>query len=197
MLTKSQQRRLEKNRSSVIEGVRAYKITTDVSKKIDVEDHVTETIATDLTAEVLDNQLSLSTVAVIKCSICAARVKRINLEKHIAKVHQLVPCDKCNKLFTSRDLKEHRKHFHGIGDKFILLSQTGQSTRGTLINVPTECSECHKVMPLVWRYRWSTRGVVYLCSVCKGKVFDRSFRHKDALDFAQTGGGFDSNRRRH
>ena len=71
------------------------------------------------------------------------------------------------------------------------------SRRGRRIGREIKCSACHKIKAPVWRYSESTKGVVFICAACKPTIFDESFGKKDALDFAQSGGHFESNRRRH
>jgi predicted SprT family Zn-dependent metalloprotease len=73
---------------------------------------------------------------------------------------------------------------------------TLKSRRGTKVN-EKRCSECGVIEKVVWRYAQSNRGPVYICSRCKPKVFDRSFKRIDALDNAVSGGAFETNPRRH
>ena len=68
------------------------------------------------------------------------------------------------------------------------------SQRGSRTSKPTRCSACDVVKTPTWKYSESTHGVVSICSSCKPDIFDRSFGKKDALDFAQLGGNFESNR---
>lgn len=58
------------------------------------------------------------------------------------------------------------------------------------------CSRCGLVRKPVWRYRDSTFDEIFLCSECKTVAFDESRKKIDALNWS-TGGGFESNRRRH
>ena len=77
--------------------------------------------------------------------------------------------------------------------EIILLSQ-----RSRRINQETRCSACRAIKTPIWRYPDSTAGVVFICASCKPTIFDESFEEKrDALDFAVSGGHFESNRRRH
>ena len=72
------------------------------------------------------------------------------------------------------------------------------SRHGRRINKQTRCSACREIKMPVWRYPDSTAGVVFICAACKPTIFDESFEEKrDALDFAVSGGHFESNRRRH
>ena len=59
------------------------------------------------------------------------------------------------------------------------------------------CDACKKNKSPVWLYKNSSRGDVHICSSCKPKLFDRSFGKKDALDYAQTGGKFEGNKKKH
>ncbi len=58
------------------------------------------------------------------------------------------------------------------------------------------CNRCGLVRKPVWRYRDSAFDEILLCSECKTAVFDESRKKIDALNWS-TGGGFESNRRRH
>ena len=71
------------------------------------------------------------------------------------------------------------------------------SRRGTRVDDGTPCTSCGRKDMTVWRYRESNYGVVHLCCNCKSKVFERSFGKVDALDRAVSGGGIETNRRRH
>jgi len=61
------------------------------------------------------------------------------------------------------------------------------------------CSNCSKTCNTVTRYRETNSGVVHLCSPCKSRIRKESFKLKrpDALDHADTGGGFEINKRKH
>lgn len=72
----------------------------------------------------------------------------------------------------------------------ILKSRRGTKTEGQ------RCSECGAAAKHIWRYAESNRGVVYLCSLCKNIVFDRSFDHVDAMSTAIII-PFESNPRKH
>jgi hypothetical protein len=71
------------------------------------------------------------------------------------------------------------------------------SKRGMRIPSKTECSLCHKAKSPVWHYAKSSRGPVNICGDCKPRLFDRSFGKKDALNYAETGGLYEGNRRKH
>lgn len=72
------------------------------------------------------------------------------------------------------------------------------SKRGRRINKQTRCYTCRKIKMPIWRYPDSTAGVVFICAACKPTIFNESFGEKrDALDYAVSGGHFESNRRKH
>ncbi len=71
------------------------------------------------------------------------------------------------------------------------------SRRGQKVDEYTKCSQCDKWKLQVWRYAESNQGEVHLCSACKPRIFDRSFGKIDALDVAVSGGGFETNKRKH
>lgn len=75
--------------------------------------------------------------------------------------------------------------------KLLLISRRGTKTERAM-----ECAACHRSQLVTWHYKESTRGSVNVCERCKPRLFDRSFGRKDALDFCQLGGGFESNRRK-
>jgi hypothetical protein len=59
------------------------------------------------------------------------------------------------------------------------------------------CSNCKTLMRPLWRYSKSNVGEVYLCSLCKPEVFEKSFGSVDALNVAYQGGQFESDRRKY
>jgi hypothetical protein len=72
-----------------------------------------------------------------------------------------------------------------------------ESERGTRINEIRCCAECGLRGSPFWRYRESSRGVVFLCDYCKPLVYERSHGRVDALSMSFQGGKFEGNRRRH
>jgi hypothetical protein len=71
-----------------------------------------------------------------------------------------------------------------------------KSKRGTRVAGGVLCKQCRK-NAAVWRYEDSNYGVVFICGACKPKVLNRSFGRRDALDSSISGGGFETNRRKH
>jgi len=154
--------------------------------------------------------------ATIKCSICGANVKPKNMATHKLRAHSpeavalreklakeerlrrstfrddLVTCGECGAKVKRENLKAQLKHAHGIGLPLKLISR-----RGTRVDGARVCAECGRLKTPVWHYTRSSRGEVCICTFCKPRVFNRSFGKLDALDFAQRGGGFESNRRNH
>ncbi len=98
---------------------------------------------------------------------------------------------------TKTGIKKHKKRKNKARNKktrIILISK-----RGTRIVGRYACTNCGKEVDNATRYVKSNRGVVVLCASCKAKIRCNSFPQKkiDALDYATTGGGFESNRRRY
>jgi hypothetical protein len=62
---------------------------------------------------------------------------------------------------------------------------------------PTFRDECGGVSLSAWRFSKSDRGPVFICSRCKPFVLDCSFGTTDAPNYAETGGRFEGNRRKH
>lgn len=89
---------------------------------------------------------------------------------------------------------DHRStvHDHGKRRPLHLVSRRGKRFEGL-----SRCDECLRLHPEIWKYKQSSRGEVGLCGRCKGIVLDRSFGRVDAMSRALTGGGFETNRRRH
>lgn len=145
----------------------------------------------------------------IRCPTCNCHVKPKNLEKHNLLVHspkdpspdkkdipkktpKLVLCNICGEKFKKSKIKQHRKKKHPQEkppEPLIIISKRGSRVGERLI-----CSNCNNYSNQLWQYKESTRGTVLICVMCKPKVFDRSFDKLDALNFASTGGGFESKR---
>jgi DNA-directed RNA polymerase subunit M/transcription elongation factor TFIIS len=81
---------------------------------------------------------------------------------------------------------------HSKPIKIILISR-----RGTRIDTLTECDECGRLKQPVWRYADSNKGTVYICAACKPEVFTRSYGSIDIMSIAESGGGIETNRRKH
>ena len=153
----------------------------------------------------------------VKCSHCGEDVHPKNLDRHIRRVHQpslsksgqgsekkttgkkhtseedLRPCPECGILVQSKNLKKHRKSAHGIsGGRLKLLGRRGSRNKGV-----RKCAECGIQKPVTWRYSNTSKGIADICEICKPRVFDRSFGSRDALDFAVSGGGFETNRKKY
>jgi len=79
--------------------------------------------------------------------------------------------------------------------KLVLESNRGKRVHSSQNG--NRCAECGMRHSLTWHYEKSSIGPVHICSGCKPKVFDRSFGKRDAMEFADPSGGFESNRRRH
>jgi len=71
------------------------------------------------------------------------------------------------------------------------------SKRGSRIDEHAVCDRCLKHRHLQWHYAESDVGSVRLCSACKAKLKPISLFKPDALDRADTGGGFEGNKRKH
>jgi len=108
------------------------------------------------------------------------------------KPNKLFTCEVCGEKFGRNKLKKHRKEKHPQPGPLILISK-----RGARVNERMPCDACKNHHNLLWRYSESTKGTVHICSVCKPKIINRSFPKLDALNFAQTGGGFESKRSKH
>lgn len=72
-----------------------------------------------------------------------------------------------------------------------------ESKKAEWVNEKRVCDKCLSINNSLWKYSKSSKGVVYLCSRCKPIVYTKSFGNKDALDVAQQGGRFESNRRKY
>ena len=123
------------------------------------------------------NPRKVSKASFKNCPICDCQLNTKNYDSHIAKVH-------------------------GNRDKTIpksLKSVKLISKRGTRLVGDHICSNCRIKTSNPTRYAQSNIGEVVLCGRCKPRVRNRSFESKkiDALDIATTGGGFETNRRRH
>ncbi len=157
----------------------------------------------------------------VRCPVCSNPVKPKNLPAHIENVHspeaetnrrerqakerslakqkakerrrELVKCKKCAIKLMRKDMKKHMREAHGILPGSLRLI----SRRGSRVEGPKDCSACNKSKSPVWRYSESSRGSVFICAACKPRLFDRSFGTKDVMDYAITGGAFESSRRRH
>lgn len=53
--------------------------------------------------------------------------------------------------------------------------------KGKLTAKPHYCASCLKYEKPIWRYQDSNYGIIYLCSVCKAAVLERSFGYSDAM----------------
>lgn len=130
---------------------------------------------------------------VIVCPDCGSQV----LESYYAQ-HRKVGCTSAEKNNSKSDSagRIEKKKKPGRKKKkkapLVLVSK-----RGMRINSKSECCLCHKEKSPVWHYANSSRGPVNICSDCKPRLFDRSFGKKDALNYAQTGGQYEGNRRKH
>jgi len=75
------------------------------------------------------------------------------------------------------------------------------SKRGTKVEGRHACDRCMKVVDNPHRYSKSSIGPVILCATCKMHLLKvakiRSGDAPDALDRAKSGGGFETNKRRH
>jgi hypothetical protein len=69
------------------------------------------------------------------------------------------------------------------------------SMRGTRIDGLVKCDECREKPAYIF-YKESSRGPVSLCKVCQGEATNRSWRYRDAMSGARSGGAFETNRRR-
>lgn len=154
------------------------------------------------------------TKKLVLCQFCQAPVKKSRLESHLRKVHQ-------QKEFEQKSINKRLREVNQLSQKMRLAirrngalkrtstnkkslhrSQLGQllllSRRGTRVLGERECAECysHKA---AWKYAKSTKGTVFLCNSCKGRVFEKSFHSKgiDVLDLALCGGSFETNRQKH
>lgn len=181
-LTRKQRRRLDKNRPSVIQGVMALHQPTGSGSQPTVATPGPSTQARPTPSAVPQSPPPTSN-PFTTCPECHGRVKHNNLKKHLAKVHGIIVPG--YSFSTSRPI--------------LILSKTpsGGNQRGTRIDSPIECAECHKIKRPVWRYNQSTLGIVCICSECWGIVRDRSYGPIDALTSALPGGLFDGNRRKH
>jgi len=72
-----------------------------------------------------------------------------------------------------------------------------ESKKAKWIGEKGKCSKCLVTTRPLWKYSKSNWGEIYLCSRCKPIVYARSFEKLDALDVAEQGGLFESNRRKH
>ena len=72
-----------------------------------------------------------------------------------------------------------------------------KSKKATRVTSLGPCDECSVSFFTRWRYAESSRGVVFLCSGCKGVVYDRSHGKLDALAVSVPSGRWEMNRRRH
>ncbi|EWS96842.1 hypothetical protein BG00_17145 [Pseudoalteromonas sp. SCSIO_11900] len=105
------------------------------------------------------------------------------------KPKKLFPCKICGEKFGRNQLKKHRKVKHPQPVPLLLISK-----RGVRVNERMSCDSCKVYRDLLWRYNESNKGVVHICTLCKPKLFDRSFNKLDALNFAKSGGGFETKR---
>jgi len=104
----------------------------------------------------------------------------------------LFPCVICGEKYGRNQLRIHRKEKHPQPTPLLLVSK-----RGVRINKRMSCDCCKTFRDLLWRYNESNKGVVHICIMCKPKLFDRSFNKVDVLNFANTGGGFETKRSKH
>lgn len=58
------------------------------------------------------------------------------------------------------------------------------------------CSECRLPSQIVWHYRQSSHGEVFICGHCRAELLSE-LSGRDALDHYHSGGAFETNRRRH
>ncbi len=72
-----------------------------------------------------------------------------------------------------------------------------ESKKAEWLNEEKICDNCQCVSKPSWKYSKSNKGLIHLCSRCKPIVYSKSFGKIDALDIAQQGGSFESNRRKH
>lgn len=101
-------------------------------------------------------------------------------------------CSECGLEMPRYRLKGHLKSKHNIDGVFRLISR-----RGTRVESLQKCYVCKSEKGGTWRYAQSTKGEVHICLACKPRVFDKSFGKIDALSRSVTGGGFETNRRKH
>jgi hypothetical protein len=94
--------------------------------------------------------------------------------------------------------KEEEKPTKVEGPRIVL-----NSKRGTKINDYHSCSQCHLHKRPIYKYSKSNIGIVYLCNECKVEVFNRSFGSAGPQGenligkSVKSGGGWDTNRRKH
>jgi len=69
--------------------------------------------------------------------------------------------------------------------------------KGTHIRTGGICSMCRLPWPILWKYTHTSIGEASLCGDCRGKALEDSFGSEDALDHSDSGGGFETNRRKH
>lgn len=101
-------------------------------------------------------------------------------------------CNVCGECFDAQEmalhLNSHSIEEHRNSRRPLYLF----CRRGSRINESIRCNVCQTVRCPVWRYSDSSRGVVYICSICKPGVLNKSFVKLDAMDYALSGGAFGS-----
>jgi hypothetical protein len=138
------------------------------------------------------------------CPICQCAVRASRLHSHMRKVHDSkVAKSPLRPVGAKRDDRESVEASFKASVKNRASKRSKRSKllldtkRAKRIDESSICDECCEYVRVVWRYSYSNRGPVKLCTSCRAAALDWSFGKLDALDYAWSGGAVEMNRRRH
>src|SRR5262245_3741752 len=120
-----------------------------------------------------------------KCLFCGFTMSTSKLEQHWLKEHHMEPGAaraETERLRQVARAEEEEMRRHPAPKLFL------ESRHGIRSTEARQCDECGVRKNLLWRYRKSNKGIVYICNTCKPIVFDRSFGSVDAFDSVVSGG---------